>query len=153
MFFWFIGAGVLIFKSVFKDTKADLRYLIVGLIFLDILDSLLSVSFIDKEPRFITHSLLFSVLVMFVIMIISKRATIFRKNSLLFSIGLYLHLLLDFMWLDQTNFLYPLPFESSDNFVKPRLTTAILEVFGVTYLAFKLKSKNLIEKFLKEGII
>ena len=55
MFFWFIGTGVLIFKSVFKDTKADLRYLIVGLLFLDILDGLLSVSFIDKEPRFITH--------------------------------------------------------------------------------------------------
>ena len=62
MFFWFIGIGVLIFKYVFKDNKADLRYLITGLLVLDFLDILLSIEPIGKELKFITHSLIFSVL-------------------------------------------------------------------------------------------
>ena len=48
MFFWFIGTGILIFKSVFKDNKADLRYLVTGLLFLDVADAVLSIRYIDK---------------------------------------------------------------------------------------------------------
>ena len=153
MFFWFIGTGILIFKSVFKDNKADLRYLVTGLLFLDLADAVLSIRYIDKEPRYITHSLIFSVLVMFVIMILSKRGTSKRKNLLLFSIGLYLHLFLDFMWLDQSTFLFPLPFESNEINVKTLSTNLILEIFGITYLIFKLKNFTSIKKFLSHGII
>ena len=153
MFFWFIGTGILIFKSVFKDNKADLRYLVTGLFFLDVADVVLSIRYIDKEPRYITHSLIFSVLVMFVIMILSKRGTSKRKNLLLFSIGLYLHLFLDFMWLDQSTFLFPLPFESNEINVKTLSTNLILEIFGITYLIFKLKNFTSIKKFLSHGII
>ena len=153
MFFWFIGTGILIFKSVFKDNKADLRYPVTGLLFLDVADVVLSIRYIDKEPRYITHSLIFSVLVMFVIMILSKRGTSKRKNLLLFSIGLYLHLFLDFMWLDQSTFLFPLPFESNEINVKTLSTNLILEIFGITYLIFKLKNFTSIKKFLSHGII
>jgi len=153
MFFWFIGTGILIFKSVFKDNKADLRYLVMGLLFLDIADTVLSIRYADKEPRYITHSLIFSVSVMFVIMILSKRGTSKRKNLLLFSIGLYLHLFLDFMWLDQSTFLFPLPFESNEIFVKTLSINLVLEIFGITYLIFKLKNFTSIKKFLSHGII
>ena len=153
MFFWFIGTGILIFKSVFKDNKADLRYLVMGLLFLDIADTVLSIRYVDKEPRYITHSLIFSVSVMFVIMILSKRGTSKRKNLLLFSIGLYLHLFLDFMWLDQSTFLFPLPFESNEIFVKTLSINLVLEIFGITYLIFKLKNFTSIKKFLSHGII
>jgi len=153
MFFWFIGTGILIFKSVFKDNKADLRYLVMGLLFLDIADTVLSIRYVDEEPRYITHSLIFSVSVMFVIMILSKRGTSKRKNLLLFSIGLYLHLFLDFMWLDQSTFLFPLPFESNEIFVKTLSINLVLEIFGITYLIFKLKNFTSIKKFLSHGII
>ncbi len=153
MFLWFISGGVLIFKSVFKDDRADLRFLITGLVFLDFLDYILALRFIGKELKLITHSLFFSVLVMFLIMLLSKRGTLIRKNLLLFSIGLYLHLFLDFMWLDQANFLYPLPFENKEIYVQPTSVTIFLELFGFSYLAFKLKTIKLLQKFIKQGII
>ena len=61
MFFWFIGIGILIFKYVFKDNTADLRFLITGLLILDFVDIILLISPISKDKNFITHSLLFSV--------------------------------------------------------------------------------------------
>lgn len=152
MFFWFIGIGVLIFKYVFKDNKADLRYLITGLLVLDFLDILLSIEPIGKELKFITHSLIFSVFMMFLIMLFSKRGSKVRKNSLLFSIGLYLHLFLDFMWLDQAIFLYPLPSETIDIFNKTLLMVVAQELIGVTYLIYKLKNQS-IREFIKNGII
>lgn len=152
MFFWFIGIGVLIFKYVFKDNKADLRYLITGLLVLDFLDILLSIESIGKELKFITHSLIFSVFMMFLIMLFSKRGSKVRKNSLLFSIGLYLHLFLDFMWLDQAIFLYPLPSETIDIFNKTLLMVVAQELIGVTYLIYKLKNQS-IREFIKNGII
>ena len=152
MFFWFIGIGVLIFKYVFKDNKADLRYLITGLLVLDFLDILLSIEPIGKELKFITHSLIFSVFTMFLIMLFSKRGSKVRKNSLLFSIGLYLHLFLDFMWLDQAIFLYPLPSETIDIFKKTLLMIVAQELIGVTYLIYKLKNQS-IREFIKNGII
>ena len=106
MFFWFIGIGILIFKYVFKDNTADLRFLITGLLILDFVDFILAISPISKDKNFITHSLLFSVLTMFLIIVITKRGTKLRKNILLFSIGLCLRLFVDFMWLDQFNFLF-----------------------------------------------
>ena len=152
MFFWFIGIGVLIFKYVFKDNKADLRYLITGLLVLDFLDILLSIESIGKELKFITHSLIFSVFMMFLIMLFSKRGSKVRKNSLLFSIGLYLHLFLDFMWLHQAIFLYPLPSETIDIFNKTLLMVVAQELIGVTYLIYKLKNQS-IREFIKNGII
>ena len=152
MFFWFIGIGVLIFKYVFKDNKADLRYLITGLLVLDFLDILLSIEPIGKELKFITHSLIFSVFMMFLIMLFSKRGSKVRKNSLLFTIGLYLHLFLDFMWLDQAIFLYPLPSETIDIFNKTLLMVVAQELIGVTYLIYKLKNQS-IREFIKNGII
>ena len=153
MFFWFIGIGILIFKYVFKDNTADLRFLITGLLVLDFVDFILAISPISKDKNFITHSLLFSVLTMFLIMLITKRGTKLRKNLLLFSIGLYLHLFLDFMWLDQNNFLYPLPFETTDNFDKTLQIITVQEIIGAFYVVYKLKNKELVKKFIKTGVI
>ncbi|MFL2677795.1 MAG: metal-dependent hydrolase [Candidatus Actinomarina sp.] len=153
MFFWFIGIGILIFKYVFKDNTADLRFLITGLLILDFVDIIFLISPISKDKNFITHSLLFSVLTMFSIMVTTKRGTKLRKNLLLFSIGLYLHLFLDFMWLDQNNFLYPLPFETADNFDKTFQIIAAQEIIGAFYIVYKLKNKELLKKFIKTGVI
>lgn len=153
MFLWFIGIGILIFKYVFKDKTADLRFLITGLIILDFVDIILALSPINKDENFITHSLLFSVLTMFSIMLTTKRGTKLRKNLLLFSIGVFLHLFLDFMWLDQANFLYPLPMEKADNFDKTIQIIAVQEIIGALYIVYKFKSKELVKIFIKTGVI
>tara|TARA_B110000240_G_scaffold111140_1_gene124788 strand:+ start:126 stop:587 length:462 start_codon:yes stop_codon:yes gene_type:complete len=153
MFFWFIGAGVLIFKYVFKDDRADLRFLITGLLVLDYVDILLAIQPISKDQKFITHSLLFSVLTMFSIMLFTNRENRIRKNLLLFSIGLYLHLFLDFIWLDQSTFLYPIPFETNDVSYKTMKMIFVQEIVGVSYLIYKLKTKESLKEFIKNGVI
>ena len=152
MFFWFIGVGVIIFKYIFKDKNADLRFLIVGLLILDIMDILLAVQPVGKDQKFVTHSLLLSVFTMFSIMLLTKRGSKTRKNLLLFSIGTYLHLFLDFMWLDQSTFLFPLPFESNEMFNKSITLTIIQEVIGVAYVIYKMKD-NSFKTFIRSGII
>jgi hypothetical protein len=57
------------------------------------------------------------------------------------------------MWLDQSTFLFPLPFESNEIFVKTLSINLVLEIFGITYLIFKLKNFTSIKKFLSHGII
>ncbi|MDB2628195.1 hypothetical protein N9Y09_01560 [Candidatus Actinomarina sp.] len=152
MFFWFIGVGVIIFKYIFKDKNADLRFLIVGLLILDIMDILLAVQPIGKDQKFVTHSLLLSVFTMFLIMLLTKRGTKTRKNLLLFSIGTYLHLFLDFMWLDQSTFLFPLPFESNEIFNKSTTLIIIQEIIGLAYFIYKIKD-NSFKTFIRSGII
>ena len=51
MFFWFIGIGILIFKYVFKDNTADLRFLITGLLILDFVDIIFLISPISKDKN------------------------------------------------------------------------------------------------------
>ena len=132
MFFWFIGVGVIIFKYIFKDKNADLRFLIVGLLILDIMDILLAIQPVGKDQKFVTHSLLLSVFTMFLIMLLTKRGTKTRKNLLLFSIGTYLHLFLDFMWLDQSNF--------SENLSKD--TNSDFSIFTTTFKTFLANSES-----------
>jgi hypothetical protein len=56
------------------------------------------------------------------------------------------------MWLDQSTFLFPLPFESNEINVKTLSTNLILEIFGITYLIFKLKNFTSIKKFSHMGL-
>jgi hypothetical protein len=89
---------------------------------------------------------------MFLIMLLTKRGTKTRKNLLLFSIGTYLHLFLDFMWLDQSTFLFPLPFESNEIFNKSTTLIIIQEIIGLAYVIYKIKD-NSFKTFIRSGII
>ena len=150
MFFWHIGLSISFFRFVFKDFSADLRCLIVGVLipeFLNIFNT-----FVKINPE-IGHTLLFAVAGLIFVMIFTKRNTKLRRNFLLIAIGVFFHLLFDFMWLRQEILFFPLQFENRDTFIFNASTLFIQEVIGLVYLIPKLNSKEKIKRLFNEGVI
>tara|TARA_B100001250_G_scaffold242356_1_gene208267 strand:- start:315 stop:776 length:462 start_codon:yes stop_codon:yes gene_type:complete len=153
MFFWHIGLSISFFRYVFKDFTADLRFLIVGIIIPEIIYlslNLINISGIYPE---LGHTLLFAIFSLFLVMIFTKRDTQLRRNSLLVSIGIFFHLLFDFMWLRQEVLFFPLQFQDTERLTFNIGVLFIQEVIGLTYLIPKLNSQDKLKRFLSEGII
>ena len=153
MFFWHIGLSISFFRYVFKDFTADLRYLIVGVIFPEIIHlslNLINISGIYPE---LGHTLLFAIFSLFLVMIFTKRDTQLRRNSLLVSIGIFFHLLFDFMWLRQEVLFFPLQFQDTERLTFNIGVLFIQEVIGLTYLIPKLNSQDKVRLFFSKGII
>lgn len=146
---WTSFISIFLFRYIFKDYKADMRYLLLGTLFPKILDLILN--FTDNY-QFIGHSLFFSIILFFLIMISTNRNTIFRKNSLLACIGMFFYLFLSFTWLNQSIFLYPLFSDSNSNFILSRNVEIILSIIGVVYFLFKIKNLTNFKYFLKSGL-
>ena len=140
-----------LFRYIFKDYAADLRFLIIGSLFPLILDSLSYNFGISNKTQFLGHSLLFNVSLFFLIMIITKRSSKIRSNALLFSIGAFLYLVLSFTWTNQSIFLYPF-FENEQNFiVLSSQIEIVLNLIGILYLIIKFKNFENLKLFLKNG--
>ena len=110
---WTTSFSILLFLYIFKDKNADLRFVILGSLFPVFLDFLLYFFGVTEQSKFIGHSIFFTIILFFLVMVITKRGTLFRSNALLFSIGSFFYLVLSFTWLNQHVILYPL-FEESD---------------------------------------
>ena len=145
---WASFISIFLFRYIFKDYKADMRYLLLGTLFPRILDLILNIT---DNYQFIGHSLFFSIILFFLIMISTNRNTIFRKNSLLACIGMFFYLFLSFTWLNQSIFLYPLFSDSNSNFILSRNVEIILSIIGVVYFLFKIKNLTNFKYFLKIG--
>ena len=153
MFFWHIGLSISFFRYVFKDFTADLRFLIIGVIFPEFIYlslNLINISGIYPE---LGHTLLFAIFSLFLVMIFTKRDTQLRRNSLLVSIGIFFHLLFDFMWLRQEVLFFPLQFQDTERLTFNIGVLFIQEVIGLTYLIPKLNSQDKLKRFFSEGII
>jgi len=114
--FWTSGLSIYLFLYIFKDKNADLRFIIFGSLFPVIFDSILYFLGLTNQNEYIGHSIFFTVSIFFIFMITTKRGSLFRANSLLFSIGSFLYLVLSFTWLNQSIILYPLFQNSEDIF-------------------------------------
>ena len=101
----------------------------------------------------IGHTLLFAIFSLIFVMIFTKRNTKLRRNFLLIAIGVFFHLLFDFMWLRQEVLFFPLQFEDKDTFIFNASTLFIQEVIGLVYLIPKLNSKEKIKRLFNEGVI
>jgi len=153
MIIWTSGISVLLFRYIFKDNSADLRYIILGSLYPLLLDSIIYNLGISNRTQFLGHSLLFNVLLFFLIMIVTKRSTRFRSNALLFSIGAFLYLVLSFTWSNQSVFLYPF-FENEENsIVLSSQIKIFLNFIGFLYLIIKLKNFKNLKLFFKNGIL
>jgi membrane-bound metal-dependent hydrolase YbcI (DUF457 family) len=153
VFFWHIGLSISFFRYVFKDFTADLRFLIIGVIFPEFIYlSLNSINISDIYPE-LGHTLVFAIFSLFLVMIVTKRGTQLRRNSLLVSIGIFFHLLFDFMWLRQEVLFFPLQFQDTERLTFNIGVLFIQEVIGLTYLIPKLNSQDKLKRFFSEGII
>ncbi len=151
MIIWTSSISIFLFRYIFKDYAADLRFLIIGSLYPLILDSLSYNFGISNKTQFLGHSLLFNVSLFFLIMIITKRSSKIRSNALLFSIGAFLYLVLSFTWTNQSIFLYPF-FENEQNFiVLSSQIEIVLNLIGILYLIIKFKNFENLKLFLKNG--
>ena len=151
MIIWTSSISIFLFRYIFKDYAADLRFLIIGSLYPLILDSLSYNFGISNKTQFLGHSLLFNVSLFFLIMIITKRGSKIRSNALLFSIGAFLYLVLSFTWTNQSIFLYPF-FENEQNFiVLSSQIEIVLNFIGILYLIIKFKNFENLKLFLKNG--
>ena len=153
MIIWTSSISVLLFRYIFKDNSADLRYIILGSLYPLLLDAIIYNLGISNRTQFLGHSLLFNVLLFFLIMIVTKRNTRIRSNALLFSIGAFLYLVLSFTWSNQSVFLYPF-FENEENsIVLSSQIKIFLNFIGFLYLIIKLKNFKNLKLFFKNGIL
>ena len=151
MIIWTSSISIFLFRYIFKDYAADLRFIIIGSLYPLILDSLSYNFGISNKTQFLGHSLLFNVSLFFLIMIITKRGSKIRSNALLFSIGAFLYLVLSFTWTNQSIFLYPF-FENEQNFiVLSSQFEIVLNLIGILYLIIKFKNFENLKLFLKNG--
>ena len=151
MIIWTSSISIFLFRYIFKDYAADLRFIILGSLYPLILDSLSYNFGISNKTQFLGHSLLFNVSLFFLIMIITKRSSKIRSNALLFSIGAFLYLVLSFTWTNQSIFLYPF-FENEQNFIiLSSQIEIVLNLIGILYLIIKFKNFENLKLFLKNG--
>jgi len=153
MITWSIAGSFFLFRYIFKDFSADMRFLLIGSIFPIIFDFLISIFGLSNEILNISQSLITVLIVFSFVMIFTKRNTILRKNFLLICIGIFFCLLLNFIWLNQTVFFYPIPVSQLETFKISSNYEIFLNIVGVFYLVSKLQSRHLVILFLKTGKI
>ena len=149
--FWTSGISIYLFLYIFKDKTADLRFVIFGSLFPVIFDSSLYIFGITNQNEYIGHSIFLTVGLFFIFMIATKRGSLFRANSLLFSIGTFFYLVLSFTWLNQSIILFPLFQNSEDIFSLDKNYKTALGGVGILYLFFKFRSIQIIKEFINTG--
>ena len=149
--FWTSGISIYLFLYIFKDKNADLRFVIFGSLFPVIFDSSLYIFVFTNQNEYIGHSIFFTVSLFFIFMIATKRGSLSRANSLLFSIGTFFYLVLSFTWLNQSIILFPLFQNSEDIFSLDKNYKTALGGVGILYLFFKFRSIQILKEFINTG--
>ncbi len=123
----------------------------IGSLFPVFVDFLLYFIGASQQYQFIGHSIFFTIILFFLVMIITKRGTLLRSNALLFSIGSFFYLVLSFTWLNQQVILYPFFEESKDNFSLANNLEFLLGLIGLFYMLLKTRNFATFKIFIKTG--
>jgi inner membrane protein len=166
---WHAGLAVLTVYVTLGRRRIDYRFVLLGAVFPDVLDGLLSVfSFGGPAGRSVGHSLLAVVIVSVAIIVVTSGT----RRLALFGVGVgwLLHLVGDGMWQAPLTFFWPafgLRFSASpgepyslDLVVHPvsHLSTWGGEVLGAMilawfYVAFELHDRARLRLFLRDGYL
>lgn len=146
MIFWHAGATVAIARYAFRDERMDLRFLVLGALLPDLIDTPLGLALYPRlqSVRLVGHTLLLAGAVMVAVVLGTRRGRP-RKRWMPLAIGMLLHLFLDAMWQDPETLWWPLlgvAFSSAGaatalDYVRAVLTdwrTWALEIVGLAYL-------------------
>jgi len=142
MIIWHIGATLLLFLWIFKDRNADLRFLLVASLVPDLIDKTLYLFLITNDSRTYGHTLFFTVLILFIIMIGTNRENEKRKTYLLIPIALLFHLILDEMWMFKETLFWPL-FDGSFS-INVSSATSLFELIIISINKFEIIFKEII---------
>jgi hypothetical protein len=155
MLFWHIAATTAIARYTFRDERMDLRFLALGAIIPDLIDTPIGLIWFESvgTVRLAAHSLVFAGATMTAIVLATRRGRP-RKQWMPIAIGVLIHLFLDAMWASPETLWWPtlgLDFTAggaagvsgylSDLFGDLRVWMG--EVLGIGYLAVLAKRANL----------
>jgi membrane-bound metal-dependent hydrolase YbcI (DUF457 family) len=108
MLFWHIGGTIALIRYAFRDERMDLRFLILGAVIADVVDTPIGLvgyaSF--GTVRLASHSLLVASIVMVAVVVMTRRGRP-RRRWMALAVGMLAHLLFDAMWGNQETFLWP----------------------------------------------
>lgn len=148
MFLWHVGATVAFVRYAFRDEAMDLRFLALGAILPNLIDTPIGALMWGtwQAPRLWSHSLVFGSVMMVAILVATSRGAR-RKQWMLLSIGVLMHLALDAMWADPQTLWWPFlgwEFTTSSFATFTEYAVAVLrdpwmwagEAVGLAYLAF-----------------
>ena len=99
MLFWHVGATVAFIRYAFRDESMDLRFLALGAILPDLVDTPIGFALWPTfgSVRLATHTLVFAALLLVLVMATTRRGRP-RKRWMALAVGVLLHLVLDGMW-------------------------------------------------------
>ncbi len=100
MILWFAGMAFVVVVLVFRDAAIDYRLVMTGALLPDLVDGV-------QGRAAIAHSLLFSVALLTVVMLATRRHRSARRRLLAVPIGTFVHLVLDGAWTRSTLFWWP----------------------------------------------
>lgn len=157
MFFWHLGATIAFVRYAFRDEAMDLRFLAVGALLPNLIDSPIAALMWGswQAPRLWSHSLVFGSVLMVVVLITTTRGTR-RKKWMLLAIGVLMHLALDAMWAAPRTLWWPLfglEFTRSEFSMFTEYAAVVMrdpwmwsgELVGLVYLTFLWRSSGLAE--------
>jgi membrane-bound metal-dependent hydrolase YbcI (DUF457 family) len=152
---WHVGATVAFIRYAFRDDAMDLRFLALGAILPDLIDTPIGVFGWASlgAVRLASHTILFGSLVMAAVLIFTRRGPV-RKRWMLLATGVLLHLLLDAMWNLPETLWWPFlgtefsatGFPTFGAYVQDLLTNPVMwagEALGLVYLIALARRSNL----------
>lgn len=148
MVFWHVGGTLAVVRYVFRDPAMDLRFVILGSLLPDLIDKPIgTLLFVHRfrSGRIFSHTLLFSLVLMTMVMALTSRGTPARRAWLGVPIGSLVHLVLDGMWAQPETFWWPFLGWSFPGTEQPYWTLAAVfgnpvvllqEALGLAYLVY-----------------
>lgn len=109
MLFWHLGATLWLFRWIFRDPKVDVRFLLAGAIFPDIVDLLVGTGIMGSTlaiGELWFHTLLAPTLYMSGVLLLTRRGRR-RRAFMAFGVGWLFHIILDGMWTDPEVLFWP----------------------------------------------
>ena len=155
MLFWHSGGTILLIRYAFRDPHMDLRFLVLGALIPDLVDTPIGLTFYSslQSVRLLGHTFLFGFVVMVAVLLLTRRGRP-RKRWMPIAVGILTHLLLDAMWNDPETLWWPLlgwDFAPAGPATAAEYVRSILsdwrvwamELAGLGYLAFLWRRGNL----------
>ncbi|MCY3651679.1 MAG: metal-dependent hydrolase [bacterium] len=111
MLFWHLGGAIAVFRIVFKDPSADIRFLASGALLPDLFELVvggMATSGTSYLIRFLGHSLLFCLAILIGTLVFTRPPTPARRRGALLVVGVILHLVFDLFWIRPGLLFWPL---------------------------------------------
>lgn len=165
MLFWHVGATIAFVRYAFRDEAMDLRFLALGAILSDLIDTPIGFAFWPRfhSVRLASHTLLFATLLLIVVMAATRRGRP-RKRWMPLAVGVLLHLVLDGMWRDPATLWWPFlgwdfdatTFQTVWEYLEWLLTDArtwMFEAVGFAYLAILARRSDLSDPDARRALL